>query len=757
MRNKVIVLDIIFVILMFSNSFAQNNEYDYAKHADPFWGAAEDWWTGGHTFAGAAMPFGMVKLGPDCNNKNTNSGYDRNGKIHGFSHTHASGAGGNPKYGNILVMATRGEIDVYNYGSERINELAEPGFFSVDYTDYNINAEFTVTHSVGFHRYRFNEGGQSNILFDLGSYLTWVDDDWTQEFVGSGIQIISDTEIQGYSRIRKGWGNGDAYTVYFYAVLDTPAQKAGTWKSGKINPKSNSEADTGDPVGGYFSFDAEKGQVISVKVGISFLGVEKAKSNISKEIDHWNFSKIKDDAYNAWNKELGKIKIQQANKDYLEIFYSALYHAFLQPTDRTGENPKWNSDKPYYDDFYCIWDTFRATHPLILLINPERQAGMINALLDIYKNEGYMPDARSGNSTGITQGGSNSDVLIADAFVKGLKGIDYSVGLNAMIKNAEVPPGGNEDKYGRAGIPDYNSLGYLAPEHKRAGSRTMEYAFNDYCIAVVADGLGKKSVADKYLRRSDNWKNLWNTFVEDEGAKGFIIPRDRDGSWQLDWDLHHVGSLDDWLYEGNSWEYSFYVPHNIAELIHYCGGTERFEQRLDTFFTKKSVSTNPHTSGYYNVSNEPSFLTPLLYNYIGKQWKSSRMIHRILRENYTTGIDGLPGNDDSGSMSAWYVFHTLGFYPVAGTDVYLISSPKNQKSEIIISDNKKIIINAEGVNDKNIYIQSCNLNGKPYNRSWFRHSDIIDGAVIDFIMGDKPSKWSMDGELPSLYLINIRL
>jgi predicted alpha-1,2-mannosidase len=742
------VIKFISVLLITSNCFAQNKENDYAKYVDPFWGAAEDWWTGGHTFAGAAMPFGLVKLGPDCNEKNNNSGYDRNGKIHGFSHVHASGSGGNPKYGNILVMATSGDVNITDYGSERRNEIAKPGFFSVGYTAYDIRAEFTTTHSVGIHRYKFNQEGQSNILFDLGSYLTWIDDDWTQEFVGSEIQIISDTELQGYSRIRKGWGKGDAYTVYFYAILDTPAGEKGTWKSGKINPESNSEPDTGEPVGGYFSFNTKKGQEIKLKVGISFLGVEKAKANISEEANHWDFDKAKNDAYRAWNKELNKIKIVQENKTTMEIFYSALYHALLQPTNRTGENPKWTSNKPFYDDFFCIWDTFRATHPLFALINADRQVDMVNALLDIYEHEGYMPDARSGNSTGITQGGSNSDVLIADAFAKGLKGIDYNVALDAMIKNAEIPPGGDEDKYGRAGIPEYTTLGYLGPNRKRAGSRTVEYAFNDYCIALVAEGLGKKQVAEKYLRRSNNWKNLWNSAIEDEGAKGFIIPRNLDGTWHLDWDLHHVGSLDDWLYEGNSWEYSLYVPHNVAELIHYCGGPDRFEQRLDTFFTKKSVSTNPYTSGYYNVSNEPSFLTPLMYNYIGKPWKSAAVTRKIMHESFKTGIDGLPGNDDSGSMSAWYIFHSMGFYPVAGTDVYLISSPANRKSVITISPDKQVTIIAKGANRENKYILSCKLNGKPHNKSWFRHSDISDGAIFEFVMGDKPSEWATGGDLP---------
>ncbi len=278
------------------------------------------------------------------------------------------------------------------------------------------------------------------------------------------------------------------------------------------------------------------------------------------ELAHWDFEKVKKDAAAQWNTKLNTITASTKNEDQKKIFYSALYRTMLMPVDRSGENPKWTSKTPYYDDFYCIWDTYRATHPLLTLIQKDQQIAMINSLLDIYKQEGYMPDARSGNYTGRTQGGSNTDVLIADAYVKGLERIDYNEGLKAMIKNAEFPPGGDERKWGRGGLQDYNTIGYVSTAFERAGSRTMEYAYNDYCIASVAKGLGKDSIARKYLQRSSNWENIWNAQIQSQGSSGFVWPRQKDGSWDQNWNVHQSEGWRGWLYEGNSWEYSLYVP-----------------------------------------------------------------------------------------------------------------------------------------------------------------------------------------------------
>ena len=380
-----------------------------------------------------------------------------------------------------------------------------------------------------------------------------------------------------------------------------------------------------------------------------------------------------------WNEILNKIEVKGSDEQK-KIFYTALYHSYLQPVDKTGENSKWISDEPYYDDYYCIWDTFRATHPLFTLLTPSKQVDMLRSLLDIYWYEGYAPDARSGDDNGRVQGGSNVDILFADAYVKGLKGIDYELALEAMIKNAEVSPGDDERKEGRGGISDYNEKGFVSTKFERAGTRTMEYANCDYAIATLARGLKEKEIAQKYMERSRNWQNLWNPDVESLGFKGFVWPRYSDGSWwsENDYSVFQGGTWPDFVYESFSWELSFYVPHDVNALIEKCGGKEPFTRRLDTYFSHEKWDQRWYM-GLFQISNEPGFLTPTLYNYVGRPDKTAEVVRKTLKERYNTTKEGIPGNDDSGSMSSWYVFHALGFYPNTGQNLYLISVPYSRR------------------------------------------------------------------------------
>lgn len=718
-----------------------------ADFVDPFIGTEG----GGNVFPGACLPFGMIKLGPDCGDMTSNAGYSSEGDINGFSHVHVSGTGGGPKYGNVLVMPITGEVNLH-CGSLRSDEKAAVGYYAVKLNRYNILAELTSTQRAGFHQYTF-PAGKSSILVDAGSFLKTsfcTNCDELQKLVGSEVEIISDTLIEGYTRVRHGWNEAEAYTVYFSIIFDTPAKSYGTWKNEKIKYGNKSESDSGEASGAFFTFNTDANQVIRLKVGISFLGRLKARENAVREIPQWNFEKRRQAAVNEWNKYLSVVQVKTANPDLKKMFYTALYHSLLMPVDRTGENPLWVSEAPYYDDYYAIWDTYRATHPLITLIAPEKQVEIIQSLIDIYKHEKFMPDARSGNETGRTQGGSNCDVLIADAFFKGLKGIDYETGLESMLNNAENDPGDDARAKGRGGISDYNKLGYISTSFERAGSRTVEYAYNDFCIAQLARGLGKDSIYQKYLQRSGNWRNLWKP-IKDHGAQGFIMPRSANGNWdeaykgrnwtpERGWyDVYPFttltsGSWPDFFYEANSWEYSLYVPHDVYGLMQASGGREKFVARLDTFFEK----------GYFNIGNEPSFLTPCLYNYVGSPDKTAERVRKAIKRNYNATKTGLPGNDDSGSMSAWFAFHSMGFFPNAGQDVYLITAPMFEKVILTLGNGKQFTITTKNLSDKNKYIISAKLNGKNFNQSWFRHSTLMEGGTLEFIMGDKPSAWGTE-------------
>ncbi|MGF7140210.1 GH92 family glycosyl hydrolase [Roseimarinus sediminis] len=750
MNRSSFILLIFLLFIFWVNEGVSQPCYSYI---DPFIGSEGK----GNVTVGPSVPFGMVKPGPDIN-RFANSGYspDTLMPVYGFSQVHVSGTGGGAKYGNVLLMPYSGEFNSTHQTSLRSNEQTSVGYYGVKLKKWNINVELTTSAKVAFHKYNFSTGSKG-ILIDAGAFLDEGDAPFSREnqhLVGSEIEIVSDHEVRGYNRVRGGWNNGAAYTVYFYAVFDQPFNEYGTWKGNQLFKRIKEQADTGEKTGVFLSFDKAPSDQVQVKIGISFLSSLKAKQNIENEIPHWDFDKVLNDCQQQWEELISRIEIDEsATEEQKIMFYTALYHTMLMPVDRTGENPLWISDQPYYDDFYAIWDTYRSSHPLLTLISPSRQTDIVNALLDIYRYDGYMPDARSGNYNGRTQGGSNADVLIADAFVKGLKGIDYKTGLQAMLKDATVPPGGKEEKEGRGGLADYNTLGYISDRFVRAGNRTMEYAFNDYCIATVAKGLGNTKVYQKYLRQSGNWKNLWRD-IENHGSKGFIMPKDHKGNWidtiycngpkaTEEYVLYNPLSKEwpvcvcwwcGFFYEGTSWEYSLMVPHDVPGLIEKCGGNEAFRKRLDTFFA----------NDYYNVANEPSFLTPNLYHWIGRPDLSSQRIRKIVDGNYNNSRSGIPGNDDSGSMSSWLAFHMMGLYPNAGHSYYLINSPYFKQSVIHQENGKNFAIKAKNLSDINVYIQSATLNGEPYNKAWLEHGNIIAGGELVFEMGPEPSDWGTE-------------
>ena len=751
-RRLLIMLVIVIMASASHPAFSQQVPLaDLTKYVNPFIGVDNN----GNTLPGPCVPFGMVKLSTDCGKLNTNSGYKTGTDIKGFSHTHVSGTGGGAKYGNVLVMAVTGELNPANYASPGSDEQAKAGYYSVFLSRYQVKAELTASHSVGFHRYTFPASEKSSIIIDAGSFLSSLKSlGENQELVGSEISHCSANRIEGYTRVRGGWNKGGAYTVYFCIETDKSASSFGTWTDGVLNPESEQAVDHGNSNGAYLTFQTTSNQTVQLKAGISFISCSKARENINIEIPSWDFEKVRQQANDTWNKALNSIIVKGGTEGQKSIFYTALYHTMIQPTDRTGENPCWKSDEPYYDDYYAIWDTYRTVNPLLILIQPDRERDIIRSLIDIYRHEGYMPDARSGNINGRTQGGSNCDMLVAEAFLKGISGIDYKTAYQAMITNATIPPGGSQEQEGRGGINEYINLGYVPtgfepPEvewqssnpknYDRGGSRTLEYAANDWAIAQFAKGLGYNDDFDNYKKRASNWANLWQR-VNDHDATGFIWPKKANGTWLEDFSVFKNGGWANVFYESNSWEYSFYVPHDVRSLIDSCGGKQAFVSRLDTFFT----------NGYFQVNNEPGFLSPCLYIYAGRPDKTTFRIKQILNNHYSSGRGGLPGNDDSGAMSAWYVFNAMGFFPNAGQDVYLITSPIFDETTIQLSPEKTFTIKVKDLATENPYIISAKLDGKTWDKAWFTHGDIINGGTLELLMGNKPGSWGITTPPPSM-------
>ena len=689
----------------------------------------------GRTFPGPSMPFGMCKPGPDCGVL-PNAGWAKMPeKVTGFSQTHVSGTGGGQKYGNILIQP----------GVEpqkRVNEEIALGYYATTFEN-GIRTEITTSERCAFYRIHYPK--DALLLIDVTHYLgkdSVPDKREKQQFVGADIEIINNHEVRGFSRIRGGWNNGDAYTVYFCLQSDKPFEQKGK--------DIVAFADT----------------LVNIKVGISYVSEQQARRNIPANDFDSQLNKVRE----RWEQQLSKIQIKGSERDK-RMFYTALYHTMLMPVEKTGENPKW-TESPYYDDYYAIWDTYRTSTPLITLLDEQREADIVNALLNIYKREGYMPDARSGDCNGRTQGGSNAEVVIADAFVKGLKGIDYNLALQAMLKDAEVDPGADHEKHGRGGLKEYTKLGYIPYGIDRAGNRTIEYAYNDYCIALVAKGLGRTDIYEQYLKQSKNWKNLWRSDYEWDGVKGYIMPKDAQGRWldSVPWGhskVYHpqipytpITKVAPWylpwwstfFYEALSAEYSLSIPHDVPGLIEACGGAETFRKRLDMFFDRKR----------YNVGNEPSFLTPCLYHWIGRPDLSSERVREIVTSNYTDQPDGLPGNDDSGAMSSWLAFHMMGLYPNAGQSYYLLHAPLIPEWTLQLCNGKTLRGIVKG---KGTHFEKVTLNGKVLDDARLEHADLMEGGELMFhVSTKKPQKAASDftpskvevysGESPGLLRVN---
>lgn len=698
-------------------------------------------------------PFAMVRPSPDCTPAPNSGWLPMPERVDGFAQVHVSGTGGGPKYGNILIQPYTGDFNrILQYGY-RESETISLAYYSTTYKNSGITTEITATDRSTAYRISYPKKGNKALKIDPGFFLgesPIPDAREAQQFVGSQIQILSDHEVAGYSRIRGGWNNGRDYTVYFYLTTDVPASDCATWKGDSIS-NAGFQYDSGEKTGALLKFP-ESTDTLNVRIGISFISELKARHNYESESQGKTFAEIRQEAEDKWEKLLSKVDVDPSTSEaYKRMLYTALYHTMLMPSDRTGENPRWTDSAPYFDDYYALWDTYRTSMPLLAIIDPQRLADMINSLINIWKRDGFMPDARSGNCNGRTQGGSNADVVIADACVKGITGIDYEEGLRAMLTDATVPPAGNGEAEGRGGLHEYLDLGYVPHGIDRAGNRTVEYSLCDFAIAQVAQRLGKKEIAKKYLKQSESWKNLWRDDYEHDGARGFIMPRDAQGNWLDSLTFGHSKKqhptyrytpltfegpwYTPWwsmfFYEASSWEYSLSIPHDVDGLITKCGGPKAFDRRLDTFFDK----------GYFNVNNEPSFMTPLLYHWIGRPDKSSDRIREIIDSHYDDTPHGLPGNDDAGAMSSWLVFNMAGIYPNAGHDYYLIHSPLLKSVTFNLADDKKFSITTEGFSDKNKYIAAAYLNGEPHPGSTLSHADLAAGGELRLVMTDRPTDW----------------
>jgi predicted alpha-1,2-mannosidase len=701
------------------------------SYVDPFIGTGGH----GHTYPGATVPFGMVQLSPDNGDQGWDwcSGYHYSSdSIAGFSHTHLSGTGIGD-WCDISVMPAAQMIpdgQLYKVHFSHANEKASPGFYSVK-MDNGIQAAFTATERVGLHQYNFPEGSTPVIRFDLGFRINW--DSPTETY----IQQLNDSTIVGY-RYSKGWAQ--VQRVYFAARTSVPFTSLHL-SNGK-DAVSGTEA-KGRFIAGQLVFAKNNGQPILLKVALSTVNTNKAV-NALQEIKGWNFSSVRAKAEDQWENELKKIQIKTNDPNLRKVFYTALYHTCMAPVlysdaDGSYQNAKLEVHKMQSGQrytVYSLWDTFRALDPLFTITQPNREADLINTMLAFYDENGLLPIWDLSTWETNTMTGYHAVPVIADAILKNVKGFDVQKAFAAMKKSA---------MQNIRGTNYYRQYGYV-PQDKYGSSVTVtvEYSYDDWCIAQVAKKLGYADDYAVFSKRASSWKNLFDP------STGFIRGKNSDGRWVEPFDPYlSEHDPDKAMYtEGNAWQHSFFVPHNVRGLAKMHGGNDKLIIKLDSLFSVSSVvkgeNKSPDVSGMigqYAHGNEPSHHIAYMYSYIGAAWKTQEKVNMIIDSMYHANPDGYAGNEDCGQMSAWAVWSIAGLYPGNPSGgQYVFGSPILDEVKISLPSKSTMTIRAKNAGKQNPYIQSVKLNGKPYTKTYISHQDLLKGGVLEFVMGAKPNK-----------------
>ncbi|MCX2476535.1 GH92 family glycosyl hydrolase [Pedobacter sp. MC2016-05] len=749
------------------SSFMASAQQNLVQYVKPIIGTSKM----GHTYPGATVPFGAVQLSPETDTLS----YEVNGKyngdvykycagykyedktITGFSHTHFSGTG-HSDLGDFLIMPTQGKLQLnpgtadnpkggYRSAYSHANEKAEAGYYKVKLDDDNITAELTATNRVGMHQYTFPKSDQSHIILDLMAGIYNYED----KTVWTYVRVVNDTLVTGY-RQTNGWAR--TRTVYFAMSFSKPfksygrksydAKQAyrGFW--GKFNQDQNFPEIAGKKLKMYFDFDTQEGEKVKIKFALSPVSQENALQNMRAEISGWDFDKVKTQAQTTWNKELNKIQVSTSNDNKIN-FYTALYHSFINPTTYTDVNGEYKGlDQGIHkaEGFtnyttFSLWDTYRALHPFFNIMQPSRSNDMVKSMIAHYDQSSLkmLPIWSHYANDNWCMSGYHSVSVLADAIIKGTYNGDANKALDACVTTAK-----HRDY---EGIGYYMDKGYIPAEKSGVSvSNTLEYAYDDWAIAQLAKKLNRMDVYNEFIKRSNNWRNNY------DAASGFMRPRLADGTFKNAFDPKDTEGQG--FIEGNSWNYSFFVPHDPTSLVEVMGGKKKFAARLDSlfsmhlpdeFFAHTEDITREGIIGGYVHGNEPAHHVAYLYNWTDEVYKGQAQIRHILNMQYKPTADGLGGNDDCGQMSAWYMFSAMGFYPVApGSDVYSLGSPLVNNAVINLENGKTFTVEAIKQSDKNVYVQKVMLNDKEITNHQIKHTDITNGGKLTFYMSAKPKK-----------------
>ena len=708
---------------------------DYASVVNPFIGTDYT----GNTYPGAQVPFGMVQLSPD----NGLSGWDRiagyfypDSTIAGFSHTHLSGTGAGDLYDISFMPVTlpyqeaKGELGIHSKFSHS-EEEAYAGYYRVKLRDYDIDVELTATPRCGIQRYTFPKA-EAMVVLNLKKAMNW---DFTMD---SHIEVVDSCNIRGY-RFSEGWARGQK--VYFASRFSRPF-KSHNVEEAEIMLK-------GEKVGtskvARFFFDTEEGEQVTVVTALSGVSVEGAVKNLEVEAPHNDFDAYLAEAKKEWNNRLQRIEVTGGETDDRVNFYTALYHSMLAPTIYSDVDGKYyGPDKRVHQadgwvnySTFSLWDTFRASHPLFTYTEPARVNDMVKSFIAFYEQNGRLPVWNFWGSETDMMIGYHAVPVIVDAYLKGIGDFDAEKALEACIATANIDEYRGIGSYKKKGYIPYNVVDEYNAENWSL-SRTLEYAFDDFCIAEMAKKMGKTELADEYFKRSQNYRNVFNP------ATGFMQPIDDRGVFQPDFNPDEYTAH---ICESNAWHYFWSVQHDMKGLITLTGGQDKFAAKLDSMFTYIPVGKEdlPIFStgmiGQYAHGNEPSHHVIYLYNKVRQPWKAQMYVAKVMDELYLNAPAGLCGNEDCGQMSAWYVFSAMGFYPVNPVSgEYEIGTPRFPEMRLNLENGRTFTVLAPNVSRENIYIQEVKVNGEPYDKSCITHQQIMDGVTVEFVMGKEPGK-----------------
>jgi predicted alpha-1,2-mannosidase len=733
---------LLIVLLVFCGNFIifAQEPVDYVN---PFIGTSNY----GATFPGPIAPRGMVSISPfnvagPQNVLEKDSQWLSNPYVHentfltGFSQVNLSGVGC-PELGVLLLMPTTGDLETNHlkYGSTYKNEVAKAGYYSTEIDKYNVKGEFTASKRVGVNKFSFPKG-QANILLNLGLGLT--------NEQGAMVKVVSNTEIEGMRSVGTFCYNSPeaAYPVYFVAKFSKPADHFGVWKkpatyggleaqwmgyNGKTRVMEQStKMVVGDSIGSYFSYKFEKPETVEVKIGVSYVSIANARENLEMETANKSFEAIYKETYKEWNELLSRIKVEGGTKDDKTVFYTALYHTLIHPNtlnDFNGDYPeiktgKIGNTKGTRYTVFSLWDTYRNVHQLMSLVYPQQQSNMVQSMLDMYDENGWLPKWELNSTETFTMVGDPASIVITDTYLKGIQDFDVEKAYEAMLKSADRV----ENNPLRPGLKDYIEKGYLTTDNVGSVSTTLEYAAADNAIALLAKSLGKKDDYTRFENRSLSYKKLFDKNLN------LLRPRLKNGNWYEPFDPNAGANFTENIgfIEGNAWQYAFMIPHDINGLKKLMGGDKGFTNQLQKIF-----DTNQ-----FDMANEPDIAYPYLFNYVkGEEWRSQNLVEALVKKHFKNTPDGIPGNDDTGTMSAWVVYAMMGLYPIApGEPIYTITKPLFDKITIQLDSKyykeKELVIEKTG----NGTINNIFLNGKAQKGYFINHEVLVTGKSLKIIL-----------------------